>query len=83
MFWNDVKDPRGFTIFDTETLDHYPINNPYRLFYHIYYEDTDHQTFDSREYKNKIVKVIVRKKKLIQVNLKNLSINFILLMLLN
>ena len=62
MFWNDVKDPRGFTIFDTETLDHYPINNPYRLFYHIYYEDTDYQTFDSREYENKIVKVIVRKK---------------------
>ena len=62
MFWNDVKDPRGFTIFDTETLDHYPINNPYRLFYHIYYEDTDHQTFDSREYENKIVKVIVSKK---------------------
>ena len=28
----------------------------------IYYEDTDHQTFDSREYENKIVKVVVRKK---------------------
>ena len=61
MFWNDVKDPRGFTIFDTETLEHYPINNPYRLFYNIYYEDTNYQTFDIREYENKLVKVIVRK----------------------
>jgi hypothetical protein len=32
------------------------------LFYNIYYEDTPHQLFDSTEYENKIVKVIVRKK---------------------
>ncbi len=62
MFWNDVNDPRGFTIFDTETLTHTPINNPYKLFYNVYYEDTPHQTFDATEYCNKIVKVIVRKK---------------------
>jgi len=62
MFWSDVKDKRGFTIFDTETLDHTPVNNPYRLFYNIYYEDDDYQTFDAREYENKIVRVIVRKK---------------------
>jgi DNA repair exonuclease SbcCD nuclease subunit len=62
MFWNDVNDPRGFTIFDTETLEHTPIDNPYRLFYHIYYEDTPYQMFDASEYENKIVKVIVRKK---------------------
>jgi DNA repair exonuclease SbcCD nuclease subunit len=62
MFWSDVKDPRGFTIFDTETLEHHHINNPHRLFYNIYYEDTDHQTFNTTEYENKIVKVIVRKK---------------------
>ena len=62
IFWNYVGDTRGFTIFDTETLEHTHINNPYRMFYNIYYEDTDHQTFDAREYENKIVKVIVRKK---------------------
>ena len=62
MFWNDVNDPRGFHIFDTETLTHTPINNPYKLFYNVYYEDTPHQTFDATEYCNKIVKVIVRKK---------------------
>ena len=62
MFWNDVNDPRGFTIFDTETLTHTPIDNPYKLFYNIYYEDTNYKLFNATEYENKIVKVIVRKK---------------------
>ena len=62
IFWNDLNDTRGFHLFDTETLEHTPINNPYRLFYTIYYEDDDYQTFDTREYKDKIVKLIVRKK---------------------
>jgi len=62
LYWNDLNDTRGFTIFDTETLEHTPINNPYRMFYNIYYEDTNYQTFDAREYQNKIVRVIVRKK---------------------
>jgi hypothetical protein len=62
IYWTDVNDTRGFIIFDTETLEHTPINNPYKMFYNIYYEDTDYQTFDTREYENKIVKVIVRKK---------------------
>ena len=62
IYWNDVNDPRGFTIFDTETLEHFHIDNPYRMFYNIYYEDTPYQTFDVREYENKIVRAIVRKK---------------------
>ena len=62
IYWNDCADTRGFHFFDTETLDHIPVNNPYRLFYKIYYDDTPHQTFDAREYEDKIVKVIVRKK---------------------
>jgi DNA repair exonuclease SbcCD nuclease subunit len=62
MFWNDVNDTRGFTIFNTDTLTHTQVNNPYKLFYNIYYEDTNHKLFNATEYKNKIVKVIVRKK---------------------
>jgi hypothetical protein len=62
MFWTDVGDTRGFHIFDTETVTHEPVNNPYRLFHNIYYEDTNYQTFDTREYENKIVRIIVRKK---------------------
>ena len=62
MYWTDVNDTRGFHIFDTETLEHTAINNPYKLFYNIYYEDTPYQIFDATEYQSKIVKVIVRKK---------------------
>ena len=62
MFWNDVNDPRGFHLFDTETLEHTPINNPYKLFYNVYYDDTNYKLFNTSVYKNKIVKVIVRQK---------------------
>ena len=54
IYWNDVNETRGFHIFDTETLEHTPINNPHRLFYKIFYEDTNHQTFDTREYEGKL-----------------------------
>ena len=62
MFWNDVNDPRGFHIFDTETLEQTPVNNPYRLFYNIWYEDENYKLFNATEYKGKVVKVIVKKK---------------------
>jgi hypothetical protein len=62
MYWTDVNDTRGFHIFDTETLTLTAVNNPYKLFYNIYYEDTNHKLFNASEYENKIVKVIVRKK---------------------
>jgi DNA repair exonuclease SbcCD nuclease subunit len=62
IYWTDLNDTRGFTIFDTETLEHYHVDNPYKMFYSIYYEDTPYQTLDTREYENKIVRVVVRKK---------------------
>ena len=63
MFWNDVDDVnRGFHLFDTETLEHIPVNNPYRLHKIIFYNDQDYQLFDARELENKIVKVVVRNK---------------------
>ena len=62
MYWNDIGDTRGFHLFDTKTLEHTPVDNPYRMFYNIYYEDTNYKLFDTREYKNKIVKLIVKKK---------------------
>lgn len=62
IYWNDVNDTRGFHIFDTETLEHLPINNPHQIFKNIYYEDTDYRLFDVRDYVQKIVKIIVRKK---------------------
>ena len=77
MYWSDVNDTRGFHILDTETLEHTSINNPYRMFYNIYYEDTPHQLFDATQYENKIVKVIVRKKSK-QKDFDKFIINYIL-----
>ena len=63
MYWNDVNDRnRGFHLFDTDTLVHTPVNNPYQLFHNLYYEDTPHQMLDITKYDQKILKVIVRKK---------------------
>jgi DNA repair exonuclease SbcCD nuclease subunit len=62
MYWNDAGDVRGFHIFDTETLEHTPVNNPFHIFHTVYYEDTPYQLFDATECSGKILKVVVRKK---------------------
>ena len=62
IYWNDCNDARGFNLFDTETLELTTIDNPYRMFHTLYYEDTPHQLMDVTPYNQKIVKVIVRKK---------------------
>ena len=63
MYWNDVNDRnRGFHLFDTDTLVHTPVNNPYQMFHNLYYDDTPHQMLDITKYDKKILKVIVRKK---------------------
>ena len=63
MYWNDVNDrERGFHLFDTDTLVHTPVNNPYQMFHNLYYDDTPHQMLDITKYDKKILKVIVRKK---------------------
>jgi len=62
LFWNDVNDKRGFNFFDTETFDLEFVENPYTMFERIYYEDNKPQLFNAEPYKDKIVKIIVRKK---------------------
>jgi DNA repair exonuclease SbcCD nuclease subunit len=41
MIWSDYAGKRGFHILDTETRDLTFIENPYRIFHKIYYDDTD------------------------------------------
>ena len=64
--WNDYDDPKGFHVFDTETRQIEFIQNKYRLFEKIYYDDenyaTDFKSLDTNFYKNKIVKLIVENK---------------------
>jgi len=62
IYSNDIGDDRGFHILDTENMNLTPINNPYKMYEVIDYEDDNHQTFDSRSFEGKIVKLIVRKK---------------------
>ena len=62
MFWSDAGDRRGFTIFDTETLEHGYVNNPYTMFHLITYDDDSASLFDARDCKDKIVKVVVKNK---------------------
>jgi len=59
MFWNDYKDERGFVIFDTNTLSVEYINNPYEIFKVIHY-DEDNIPNDLSEYKNCVVKLIIK-----------------------
>lgn len=61
LFWTDLNDTRGFVVFDTKTLDHEYIDNPYSMFKVIEYdEDNIVEEFD--QYENRIIKVIVKNK---------------------
>jgi len=62
IFWNDAGDARGFHIFDTETFQLEFIRNPYTIFEKVYYDDNNSKLYDARHLKDKIVKLIVRKK---------------------
>jgi DNA repair exonuclease SbcCD nuclease subunit len=39
MTWADYNDPRGFVIFDTHTREQEFVQNPYRMFYKLNYND--------------------------------------------
>lgn len=62
IYWHDLEEERGFHIFDTETLSHTPIKNPFRLFYSITYSDNPWQTLNASVYTDKFLKVIVKQK---------------------
>ena len=62
IYWNDVDDPRGFNLYDTDTLELTQVNNPHQMFHHVYYNDTPHQLIDTSKYQDKIIKIIVKQK---------------------
>jgi DNA repair exonuclease SbcCD nuclease subunit len=63
--WSDYKDPKGFHIFDTHTREMEFVENPYRMFYKINYDDAlenmaeQYRTFDYSIYEGSYVKVVV------------------------
>jgi predicted phosphodiesterase len=67
--WSDNDDPRGFHIFDTETLEFEHVPNPYEIFVKVYYNDSDSrpyseilEDFSSTDFNNAFVKVVVMAK---------------------
>tara|TARA_B110000211_G_scaffold9108_1_gene9712 strand:- start:16079 stop:17149 length:1071 start_codon:yes stop_codon:yes gene_type:complete len=67
LTWGDFDDPRGFHIFDTETLELKFIRNPHRMFYKIFYDDRDITMNEAIErdfsqYKDTYVKVVILNK---------------------
>lgn len=61
LYWSDYNDQRGFTIFDTETYEIIPINNPYEMFKICSYDEENVET-NLDQYKNSIVKLIIKNK---------------------
>lgn len=66
MTWADYGETKGFHILDTETLELRFIENPYKLFNKIKYNDTvDHEKLfdvDFEQYRDTYVKVIVQER---------------------
>ena len=61
--WSDFNDARGFNIYDTETNELEFIQNPYRMFHKIFYNDVDDDVeYDLTGLVGGCVKVIVVKK---------------------
>lgn len=65
MFWNDYKSKRGFHLFDTDTLKLKFIQNPYRIFRKIFYNDVkqNYKNFNYEEYKDSYIKIFVEERK--------------------
>ena len=67
MTWSDYDDPKGFHIFDTETRSLTFIQNPYRMFYKIFYDDSNKTLNeileqDFSKYTGTHVKIVVKTK---------------------
>lgn len=66
--WNDYNDPRGFHVLDTDTGELTFIQNPYKVFNKVMYDDTKHTPeeilgMDVEHLKNSVVKLIVTSKR--------------------
>jgi predicted phosphodiesterase len=64
--WSDYDDPRGFHILDTETRELTFIENPYKMFKKVWYNDVDENflnaDIDYSSFKNTLLKIIVTNK---------------------
>ena len=60
FFWNDAHDPKYFHVYDTETGELLPVQNPLTIYHKIYYNEDEINYFEDLSYlDDKFVKVIV------------------------
>jgi len=67
MTWSDYNDPRGFHILNTETRDLTFVQNPYKMFHKVFYDDGEQdfdfwKNYDYNCLKETYVKVVVLNK---------------------
>jgi hypothetical protein len=65
LTWSDYNDARGFHVFDTETRKLDFIQNPFKMFYKVIYDDSKEVEIDASKHTHltgKYVKVVVREK---------------------
>ena len=64
LYWNDYNEKRGFNLLDPKTLDVAFIQNPYKMFRKIFYNDlkNDYKIFNVQEYKDSYIKIIVEER---------------------
>jgi DNA repair exonuclease SbcCD nuclease subunit len=64
--WSDYDDPRGFHVLDTETRELTFIENPYKMFKKVWYNDSSddflNMEIDYSQFKGTLLKVIVQEK---------------------
>ena len=64
--WSDYDDPRGFHVLDTETRELTFIENPYKMFAKVWYDDVtsgkEPESYDLSDLNSKMIKVIVTNK---------------------
>jgi DNA repair exonuclease SbcCD nuclease subunit len=62
LTWADYDDPRGFHIYDTDTRELKFVENPFKMFHKIFYDDdssVDYLNLDVKPFAEKFVKVVV------------------------
>lgn len=61
FFWSDCDDRKYFHVFDTETRELTPVQNPHTIFKKIYYDDTNYNyaTKNISDIDDKFIKLIV------------------------